>query len=434
MASDAAMVRSGVVTLLTALSLSWPHNEVAAASGSKAMVRSAVKLSANVDPAGEKGVVDLKYDTDDDDFVAALAAHSAASVVVADATDFRVTLAAENCVDSVDEIACKSSDGLTTIKVARLRAGAPTPYRLSAKRKKIAASETGTATLQAPVTITLRRAGVTSRLLTSPNCVSTKPSKLACKTIFNRNHRNSAPSFQPGYKIWRHTPMSATFEGYQAAPYDLGSSVPYENDLSRPDPQTIHGWATGFSVGSTATDAGQSLSLELSTVSTTGNLTFDEPPTLDMEDGTLAFLTTPGTYGTANIQGTLRDDGGTAGGGSDAFVTNFSITVNSPPLVFDGFYTGPANSPCIPIDLKGEDPDGMWSTAFRRVDSTSNGILIDFAPKPSNGTNTTGPTLCYRPRRNFTGADLFTFDAVDTEGGLTSPPASGTIWVYSPSL
>src|SRR5690606_8207965 len=109
---------------------------------------------------------------------------------------------------------------------------------------------------------------------------------------------------------------SATFEGFQASPvFWFGTN--FENDLSRPDPQSIPAWATGFSVGSAPTDSGQSLSVELSTVSTTGNLTFDEPPTLDLESGTLAFLTTPGTYGTATIQATLRDDGGTAGGGSD---------------------------------------------------------------------------------------------------------------------
>jgi len=425
------MFRSGILAMLAVLCVTLRCNGIAAASVPKAMVRSVVKLTANVDAAKSKGAVQLDYDTDDDDFVAALAANSPASVVVADAAGFRVTLDAENCIDRSDEIACRSSDGLTTIEVARLDAGAPTPYRLKAKRKKIAASETGTATLQAPVTITLRRAGLVSRLLTSPNCLSAKPSRLACKTIFNRNHRNSAPSFQPGYKVWRHTPALASFEGYQIPPYDLGIGSLFESDLSRPDPQAIRGWASGVLVGSSPTDSGQSLSVELSTVSTTGNLTFDEPPTLDLESGTLAFLTTPGTYGTANIEATLRDDGGTGGGGSDTFVTNFSITVNSPPSALDGYYTGPRNSPCIPIDLGGSDPDGMWSASFRRIDSTTNGILIEFVPKPSNGTNA-GPTLCYRPRLNFTGADYFSFEVFDAEGGFSSPPASGTIVVYAP--
>ena len=72
----------------------------------------------------------------------------------------------------------------------------------------------------------------------------------------------------------------------------------------------------------------------------------DRRTTLDQPDGTLSFAAAPFTSGTARVDVTATDDGGTANGGLDASPTaTFTITVtpvNQPPTL----HRRPATRPC----------------------------------------------------------------------------------------
>lgn len=89
--------------------------------------------------------------------------------------------------------------------------------------------------------------------------------------------------------------------------------------------------------------------------------------------------------------------------------------VNTPPSALDLYTEGPEMSPCIPVTPQGLDPESVPSSSIplltlRPIDSTINGILINFVPEQPNGE----AVWCYRPRRFFVGADQFTYEAVDS--------------------
>lgn len=76
----------------------------------------------------------------------------------------------------------------------------------------------------------------------------------------------------------------------------------------------IEAWATQISAGA-ANEAGQELAFSIEI--TQGQELFDAAPTIDAE-GTLSFVPAFGAKGTAIVQITLTDDGGTENGGNDS--------------------------------------------------------------------------------------------------------------------
>jgi hypothetical protein len=88
--------------------------------------------------------------------------------------------------------------------------------------------------------------------------------------------------------------------------------------------------------------------------------------------------------------------------------------INDAPLVYDLFTSGPINSD-IPLQLRAADIDSP-GVYFRRVNSTTNGALIDFVPVEATITEhgyQFEEYLLYRPRRFYVGVDEFTYEAVD---------------------
>lgn len=88
--------------------------------------------------------------------------------------------------------------------------------------------------------------------------------------------------------------------------------------------------------------------------------------------------------------------------------------VNQPPVALDLSITGPEDSPCIPVTLKGIDAESSPTSLnpgiiFRRIISTTNGVLSDFVDADETGES----TLCYKPRRFFDGFDDFRYEALD---------------------
>ncbi len=91
-------------------------------------------------------------------------------------------------------------------------------------------------------------------------------------------------------------------------------------------PQEIVGWATDITPGA-LDEAGQTLSFELST---DNDALFSSLPTLELVDAaaTLRYTPAAGDSGSATVSVFLKDDGGTANGGSDqSEVQVFSISV-----------------------------------------------------------------------------------------------------------
>jgi large repetitive protein len=99
---------------------------------------------------------------------------------------------------------------------------------------------------------------------------------------------------------------------------------PNQLALSTAGPQTVIGWARGFTPGP-ADEAGQTL-LNYSVVSNSNPSLFAVAPAID-QSGTLTYTPTPGVDGIATIGVVVRDSGGTANGGVDtSAVHSFTIS------------------------------------------------------------------------------------------------------------
>ena len=91
-------------------------------------------------------------------------------------------------------------------------------------------------------------------------------------------------------------------------------------------PRTVGGWATGVSRGP-ADESAQGLAF---VVTTTNPGLFVALPAIDPVTGNLTFIPEASATGTATVTVSLRDTGGTAGGGVDASATRtFTIAVTS---------------------------------------------------------------------------------------------------------
>jgi len=94
--------------------------------------------------------------------------------------------------------------------------------------------------------------------------------------------------------------------------------------------QTVTGFVTDIAAGpATATDeAGQQLTFDVQVTDTTGTLAFDSAPTIDLATGDLSYTPTDGTFGTATVTVTLRDDGASDGNNvNTSAAETFTITV-----------------------------------------------------------------------------------------------------------
>lgn len=174
-----------------------------------------------------------------------------------------------------------------------------------------------------------------------------------------------------------------------------------------------------------ASERGQTLSATLAITNITGPLTFDEAPTLDVATGDLHFATTKGTYGTATVEVTLRDDGGTDDGGADTTTGVFTIRVNSPPTdAHDINIKSPWKQEiCIPFTIQANDADPLDLGWWEPVSYPSKGFFTWMTrPELIGGSPTYkyATTGCYMPfSSTWVGSDTFTFRVHDNHGGVT---------------
>ena len=108
-------------------------------------------------------------------------------------------------------------------------------------------------------------------------------------------------------------------------------------------PQSVPGWATAISAGP-ANESGQALTF---LVGTDNDALFATLPAIDPVTGALTFTAAPDATGAATVTVRLRDDGGTADGGTDTSPPQqFTVTVLQPaPRVTDVFVAGSAWTP-----------------------------------------------------------------------------------------
>ena len=93
-------------------------------------------------------------------------------------------------------------------------------------------------------------------------------------------------------------------------------------------PQTVLNFATAISAG--PNEVGQTLTFNISPVSSTGTLTFSSGPAIDATTGTLTYTATGDTNGTATFSVTLSDNGSnTPPNSNTSAAQQFTITVNA---------------------------------------------------------------------------------------------------------
>jgi hypothetical protein len=105
---------------------------------------------------------------------------------------------------------------------------------------------------------------------------------------------------------------------------------PNQTITSNADPQTVAGWATGFSAGP-SDEANQTL-LGYTVVSISAPELFSVTPAIDAS-GTLTYTPKPSANGTATIGVVVRDSGGIGGDGVD------TSTVHTYTITMGGSYT-----------------------------------------------------------------------------------------------
>ena len=182
--------------------------------------------------------------------------------------------------------------------------------------------------------------------------------------------------------------------------------------------QTIGGFVSSISAGP-ANEAGQNLAFNVTI--TAGTLPFTSAPEINAVTGDLNYSAAPNANGTATVQVSLNDNGGTANGGVDTsapqtFVINVN-TINDPPIADDVTISTPEDTP-----LNG---------AITAVDTDGDSLTFSLDTPPTNGTanvNIDG-SFNYTPAANFSGIDSFTVIVSDSNGG--SDTATVTVNILS---
>jgi VCBS repeat-containing protein len=178
-------------------------------------------------------------------------------------------------------------------------------------------------------------------------------------------------------------------------------------------PQSVPQWATALSAGP-ADEAGQSLSFVMAA---------DKPALFAVQpvigaDGTLTFTPAANANGTATVTVTLQDNGGTAGGGTDASPTRtFAITitpVNDPPTAAADPATTNEDT-AVTVRVLANDTD---------VDGDAPSVQSVTAPAHGTATVNADGTVTYTPAADFNGADGFSYSISDGHGGTATGSVS----------
>lgn len=229
--------------------------------------------------------------------------------------------------------------------------------------------------------------------------------------------------------------ITITVNPVNDTPAVTGGSNPTVNEDA--GPQSISAFV-GMSAGQ-PNEAGQAaLAYSIVNLTPSGGLTFSSAPAINAA-GTLTFEAAPNSNGSATFQVTVRDNGGTANGGSDtsglsALFTLTVTAVNDPP----SFTVSPSNS----IITVGEDsgPHSIVSwAAFNPGPANESGQTVSaytISNISNSGLFAAGPavdnagTLSFTLNADANGSSTFDVSVSDDGGGSnTSPNQTFTVIV-----
>ncbi len=197
------------------------------------------------------------------------------------------------------------------------------------------------------------------------------------------------------------------------------------------------------SLSLTGITAGPGESQSLTVTATSSNPALIPDPAVSYTSpnstGTLSFTPAADANGTATVTVTVKDDGGTAGGGTDTVSRTFTVTV-TPVNDAPSFTKGPDQA--APQDAPAQSVAG-WATAVRAGPPNEAGQVLAFlissdnpALFASDGQPAVSPagTLSYRPAPGASGVAHVTArlkdDGGTADGGIdTSGPQTFTITV-----
>jgi ELWxxDGT repeat protein len=142
--------------------------------------------------------------------------------------------------------------------------------------------------------------------------------------------------------------------------------------------QLIEGWATAISAGPTTDETTQTLTFEV--VNNTNPALFAVLPSIN-STGTLTYAPLADAAGTAEVSIVLRDNWGTANGGSDSSaIQSFQITVIEPPTVsFNAAASSGAESNSLPqVVVSLNAPANMVATVNYAVTGGTATAVTDY--------------------------------------------------------
>ncbi|MGH3010856.1 MAG: beta strand repeat-containing protein [Gaiellaceae bacterium] len=219
------------------------------------------------------------------------------------------------------------------------------------------------------------------------------------------------------------------------------ANVANQNADGSPRAFTIDPWATAISAGP-ANESGQTVEFVIDSVIPASIFTVQ--PSVSAT-GVLSFTTDPTQTGTATIVLRIRDNGGTANGGSDTSVTqSFTIqTINPPPIAVDDSYTATGNVginvgiPAEGVLLRGTD-DTLFGATITHCGATSGtaaavsgGTCTTTSASGGNVVLNTNGTFTYNPPPGVTGTDHFFYRLTNSAGssvGDVSITIGDMIW------
>lgn len=200
-----------------------------------------------------------------------------------------------------------------------------------------------------------------------------------------------------------------------APSFTKGADVTVNEDVAA---QSLAGWATNLSVGP-AHESGQLLSFQ---VTNDNNALFSAQPAIDAS-GNLTFTPAANAWGATTVTVVLKDDGGTANGGTDeSAAITFTITLNAVNDV-PAFTKGADIA--VNEDVAAQSVIG-WATNISKGPGNESGQSLSF--QVSNDNNTlfsTQPaidasgTLTFTPAANVWGATTVTV-ALKDDGGTAN--------------
>jgi uncharacterized repeat protein (TIGR01451 family)/CSLREA domain-containing protein len=232
---------------------------------------------------------------------------------------------------------------------------------------------------------------------------------------------DGAPTDDFGYTL--NGGSSATVAVSVACVNDAPSFVPGPDPMlpgGTTGPQSFTGWVVSVDFGGGEAQAVDSYAVAI----------VDDPAGIlsggvsIATNGTLSFTLT-GAGGTAQLEATVTDDGGTANGGQDTSPpVAFSIDVaNEPPVANDDTVTlNEDEAPTVMVAANDTDADGNLNPASANTScgscsSTANGVLLN------NGDG----SFTYTPQADFFGADSFDYEICDSANACDTATVDITV-------